>query len=185
MASLQERVVGVLRLQASTFEEVEADASATPQAAIIVVAAAVSAAIGAFIASPILGVIGAVVTTCLALVGWAIGSYILLIVGTKILPGKNTQADFGQVLRTTGFASAPKLLGILGAIPLLGTLVSLVIGIWGLVTMVIGVKAALDYDDYVKPIIVCIITTVVMWIIIAIPMALLFGAAMMAGAGAR
>jgi hypothetical protein len=185
MASLQERVVGVLRLQASTFEEVEADASATPQAAIIVVAAAVSAAIGSFISSPIAGVIGAVVVACLSLVGWAIGSFILLIVGTKILPGKNTQADFGQMLRTTGFASAPKLFGILVAIPLLGTLVSLAIAIWGLITMVVGVKAALDYDDYVKPIVVCIITTVVMWIIIAIPMALLFGAAMMAGAAAQ
>ena len=50
--------------------------------------------------------------------------------------------------------------------------------------VVIGVKAALDYDDYVKPNVVCLITIVVMWVIIAIPMALLFGAAMMAGAGA-
>jgi hypothetical protein len=184
MASLQDRVIGVLRLQASTFEEVEADASATPQAATIVVVAAISTAIGAFIATPILGAVGAVVSLCLALVGWVVGSFVLQIVGTKILPGQNTQADLGQVLRTTGFAAAPKLLGILTMIPILGFLLSLVIGLWSLVAMVIGVKAALDYDDFVKPIIVCVITWIVMWVIIAIPMALLFGAAMMAGAGA-
>src|SRR4051812_22648605 len=115
MASLQERVIGVLRLDAGTFEEVEADASATPQAGAIVALAAVSAAVGAFIATPIFGAIGAVVTACLALVGWLVGSFVLQIVGTKILPGQNTQADLGQVLRTTGFASAPKLFAILTA----------------------------------------------------------------------
>jgi hypothetical protein len=185
MASLQERVIGVLRLQESTFEEVEADASATPQAAIIVVVGAISGAIGAFVTTPILGAVGAVVSIILALVGWGIASFILQILGTKVMPGKNTSADVGQVLRTTGFAAAPKLFGILTVVPVLGLLVGLLLGLWSLVAMVIGVKAALDYDDYVKPIVVCLITIVIMWIIIAIPMALLFGAAMMAGATAR
>ena len=38
MASFQERVIGAMRLQPSTFEEVEHDATATPQAAIVVAA---------------------------------------------------------------------------------------------------------------------------------------------------
>src|SRR5262245_54355124 len=99
MASLQERVIGVLRLDAATFEEVEADAGATPQAATVVAIAAISGAIGAFIAVPILGLIGAIVTLCVSFVSWIVGSVILWLVGTKILPGKNTQADIGQLLR--------------------------------------------------------------------------------------
>src|SRR5262245_30177918 len=46
MASFQDRVIGVLKLQASTFEEVENDAAATVQAATVVGAAAVARALG-------------------------------------------------------------------------------------------------------------------------------------------
>jgi len=184
MASLQERVIGVLRLDAATFEEVEADASATSQAAAVVAIGAISSAIGAFVATPILGVIGAIVTLCVSFVSWIVGSIILWLVGTKILPGKNTQADIGQLLRTAGFAQAPSIFGILRVIPVLGLLIGLVLSIWGLVAMVIGVKAALDYDDFVKPIIVCLIAWVIGLVLLAIPAMLFAGGLLMAGAAA-
>ena len=46
MASFQDRVIGALKLQPNTFEEVENDATATGQAATVVVAAAISRRLG-------------------------------------------------------------------------------------------------------------------------------------------
>jgi len=172
MASFQDRVIGALKLQPNTFEEVENDTTATGQAATVVVAAAVSRGLVSLIWLGSLGfssgVTGFLLTLVLAPIGWAIGSWVLLMVGTKIMPGKNTQADLGQLLRVTGFACAPVLFGILGVVPILGILVGLALAIWQLIAMVIGVKQALDYDDTMKAVIVCVIAWVIMWIVMAI-----------------
>jgi hypothetical protein len=159
MASFQDRVVGALRLQASTFEEVEHDASATSQAAMVVVLAAVSSAIGTMGAA---GIAGAVLGVVFSLIGWAIGAAVIWLVGTKIFPGKNTEADYGQLLRVVGYAQAPGLFGLLRIIPVLGYLVALAIAVWGLVAAIIGVRQALDYDDTLKAVIVCVVA----WLII-------------------
>jgi hypothetical protein len=172
MASFQDRVIGALKLQPSTFEEVENDATATTQAATVVIAAAVSRGLVGLIWLSSMGfgsgITGFVVTLVLAPIAWAIGSWVLLMVGTKMMPGKNTQADLGQMLRVTGFATAPGLFGILGVVPILGILVGIAIGIWQLIAMVIGVKQALEYDDTMKAVIVCVIAWVIMWIVMAI-----------------
>jgi hypothetical protein len=162
MASFQDRVVGALRLQATTFEEVEHDASATSQAAMLVVAGALSGAIASVAWTGISWVVMAIV---LQLIGWVIGSFVILIVGTKLFPGKNTEADMGQMLRTVGFANAPNLFGVLGIVPFLGLLISFVIAIWVLVAMVIGVRQALDYDDTLKAVIVCVVAWVIMLVV--------------------
>ena len=172
MASFQDRVIGALKLQPNTFEEVENDATATGQAATVVIAAAVSGGLVSLIYLGALGfgsgVIGFVLGLVLKPIGWVVGSWVLLMVGTKLMPGKNTQADLGQLLRVTGFAQAPGLFSILGVIPILGILVGLAIAVWTIIAMVIGVKQALDYDDTVKAVIVCVIAWVIIWIFTAI-----------------
>jgi hypothetical protein len=169
MASFQERVLGALKLQASTYEEVENDASATSQAATIVVAGSALRGIATAISTAMLGlgfgIVGLVVGVVFAVIGWAIGSWVLLMVGTKIMPGKNTQADLGQLLRVTGFASSPSLLSILGVIPILNILLFLAIAVWQIIAMVIGVKQALDYEDTMKAVIVVIIAWVIMFVV--------------------
>lgn len=168
MASFQDRVIGALKLQPNTFEEVENDASATGQAATVVIAAAVSGGLVGLIWLGTLGfssgLTGFILGLVLKPIGWVVGSWVLLMVGTKMMPGKNTQADLGQLLRVTGFASAPGLFSILGVVPILGILVGLAIAIWTIIAMVIGVKQALEYDDTVKAVIVCVIAWVIMWI---------------------
>jgi Yip1 domain len=160
MASLQDRVMGAMRLQAKTFEDVEHDASATPQAAMVVVAVAVSGALGSFGS---IGIGGALAMVVFQLIGWVLGSFVVLIVGTKIFPGKNTEADLGQMLRTMGFAQSPGIFNVLTGIPLLGWLVWVVIQIWVIVAMVIAVRQALDYDDTLKAVIVCVVAWVIMF----------------------
>jgi hypothetical protein len=69
------------------------------------------------------------------------------LIGTKILPEPQTHADVGQLLRTTGFASAPGLLRVLGLVPILGPLLLFLVAIWMLAAMVVAVRHALDYSN--------------------------------------
>lgn len=172
MSSFQNRVIGALRLQASTYEEVEHDATATSQAAMIVIGGAISSALASLAYFSLLGFGGfamaAVVGVILRPIMWVVGSYVLLIVGTKLMPGKNTEADLGQLLRCTGFAAAPMLGGIIGIIPILGWLISFLLSLWAIAATVVAVKAALDYDDIVKAVIVTVIAWVVIWVVMMI-----------------
>jgi hypothetical protein len=152
MASFQNRVIGVLKLDAATFEDIEHDTSALGQAATIVALAALASAIGWFWISG--GVIRGVVV---ALFGWAVAAGLIWLIGTRVLPDKNTKADFPEVLRVIGFAQAPGLLHILAIIPILGWLASLAASIWVLAASVVGVRQALDYETTGRAIAVCVI----------------------------
>jgi hypothetical protein len=159
MASFQDRVIGAIRINPQTFEEVEHDRSATGQAAIVVLATAISGGLGTgYFTGMIAGAIS-------GMIGWAVGAFVLLIVGTKLLPGKNTEADYGQMLRTIGFAQAIGIFGILGIIPLAGYLIRLVLWIWILVAMVIAVRQALDYDDTARAVLVCVVAWGIMFLV--------------------
>jgi hypothetical protein len=170
MATFQDRWIGAMRLNVATFEEVEHDQSATAQAAIVVAAGALSGGLVGGVRAAVLGVV-------LGLIGWAVSAFVLLIVGTKLLPGRNTQADYGQMLRTSGFAQAVSVFGILGIIPLLGYLFRFAIWIWVLVTLVIAVRQALDYDDTLRAVGVCIVAWIIMFVVSAIAAFAGFGAA--------
>ena len=178
MASFQNRVIGAIRLQASTFEEVEHDRAATLQAAMVVVAVALAGSVVWFVYGGIIGLVRAV---AFALIGWVIGAAVLLVVGTKLLPGKNTEADMGQMLRTLGFAQSAGLFGILGIIPFLGFLIQFVVWIWILVAMVIAVRQALDYDDTMKAVVVCLVAWALMFVVTLVANMFGLGAAGIAG----
>jgi len=175
MASIQDRVIGAMQLKAATFEEVEHDQTATGQAALVVLAGAISGGLGTG------RLTGVVLGAVLGLVGWAVSAYVLMFVGTRLLPGKNTEADFGQLARTIGFAQAPNLFGILGIIPILGYLVRLVLSLWVLVAMVIAVRQALDYEDTFRAVIVCVIAWVIMFVMGAIVATVGVGTAVVSG----
>lgn len=154
MATFVERIVGAATLDVNTYEEVEADAGAMGQASVVVVLSSLAAGIGALRDA---GLVGLGIASVGALIGWVLWALVAYVVGTKILPGPRTQADLGQVLRTTGFSSAPGLIRVLGVIPVVGGVVSFVAALWMLVAMVIAVRQALDYDSTGRAIAVCVI----------------------------
>jgi hypothetical protein len=154
MASLTERMIGAAKLDAATYEEVEADATATPQAMLVVVLASVAAGFGMLRA---VGVGGLLMASLASLLGWYVWAFITYFVGTRLLPGPKTQADVGQLLRTIGFSAAPGLIRVLGIIPGLYVLVSFVAALWMLVTMVVAVRQALDYESTGRAVAVCVI----------------------------
>jgi hypothetical protein len=106
--------------------------------------------------------------TLSALLGWAVWAAITYFVGTRLLPEPQTKADYGELLRTIGFASAPGIIRILGIIPGLMGIVFLVAGVWMLVAMVIAVRQALDYHSTARAVGVCLIGWLVQLLILAL-----------------
>ena len=173
MATIQDRVIRAAKLDVRLFEEVEADREATGQAMAVVVLSAVAAGIGSLESGGLLGIVGG---TVMALVGWFIWAFLTYFIGTRLLPEPQTKADYGELLRAIGFASAPGLIRVLGIVPGLANPLFLVGGIWMLVAMVIAVRQALDYTSTPRAVGVCLIGWLVQ-VVILVAAAQLFGLA--------
>ena len=138
---LIDRMIGAARLDVEVYEELEHDTTATPQAALVVGLVAVASAVGGA-GDGSLGIIGGLVTVGL---GWAVWSWVTYFVGTRLFGGT---ADWGEMLRTLGFAHTPGLLYGVGAIaPLAGAIASPIAWVWMLVAGVVAIRQALDFDD--------------------------------------
>lgn len=140
-SSIVDRMIGVMKLDGPTYEEIERDRDATTQALIVVAIVAVAGGIGAFRDNGVAGLIGGIVG---AIIGWIVFSFVAYFVGTKMIPGKYTAATPGELLRVMGFAQAPGVLSIFGLIAILGPILAFVGAIWGIVTAIVGLKAALE-----------------------------------------
>jgi hypothetical protein len=147
-------MLGAAKLDAATYEEVEADATATPQALLVVVLAAVAGGVSAIRAT---GIVGLVLAGLASLLGWYVWAFITLVLGTRLLPGAKTDADLGQLLRTIGFSAAPGVIRVLGILPVLDRPVSVVASLWMLAAMVVAVRQALDYEATGRAVAVCVI----------------------------
>ena len=154
MKSFVRRALGAARLDAETYEEVEADVSANAQAALMVTLSAVAAGLGSLDNH---GAGGVLWYTLAALISWYLWAAIAYWIGTRLLPGAHTEADHGQLLRTLGFSSAPGLLRIAGLFPPLALFAFLLSTAWMLVAMVVAVRQALDYCTTARAIAVCAI----------------------------
>ena len=137
------RIIRACKLDVNLYEEVEADKSATVQAALVVVLSSLAAGVGALS----LGASNFLMAPILSLVSWYIWAYIIYIIGAKIFPEPNTKADHGELLRTIGFSSAPGLIRVFGFTPELMSITFIGASIWMLVAMIIAVRQALDYQS--------------------------------------
>jgi len=138
--SLLERIKGIVTLKDPTYEEIEHDQSAMTQAAVVVVAAGLATGIGT-IDDRWYAIIVQPVATILA---WLIGAFFIYFVGTRLIPSAQTEADYGQVLRLTGFAMITGVANLINFIPVLGPLVAFVAAILGIVIIVKAIMHALE-----------------------------------------
>jgi hypothetical protein len=159
------RMLGAARLNVHTFEEVESDSGATMQAMIVVILVSIAGAIGGLTGGP-LGLIAGLI---FGLIQWAAWAGVTFFIGTTIFKTPETHADWGQLARTTGFAQTPGLLKVLSFLPAVGPLIFLVASIWQLVTMVIAVRQALDYQSTWRAVGVVVIG----FLIVVIPLGIL------------
>src|ERR1700687_3445341 len=153
MSTFAQRLIRAARLDAEIYEEVEADTTATGQATAAVVLSSLAAGIATVAQGGGLGgIVGGAVYALLAWYVWALLTYWI---GTRLLPEPQTKADAGELLRTTGFSSAPGIIRILGAISPITRLVCLVAHVWMLLAMIVAVRQALDYSHTLRAVAVC------------------------------
>ena len=169
------RLVGAAMLDADTYEEVEADRSATAQALAVVVFSSLAASVGAkgwnggretlaFFAGA--GVI--------ALIAWAAFALVTFEIGGRLLPTPETRVDVGELLRTLGFATAPGLIQVFGVLPGVTTPVFVLAIVWTLAASVVAVRQALDYTSTARALAVCALGSFLS-LIVAVVLGLVFG----------
>jgi hypothetical protein len=172
--SLVQRMIGAAMLDASVYEEVEADRGATGQAAAVVAIVAVCSAIG-HMGHGGRGPVGAII---LAFISWLLWAGLTYVIGTKLFGGT---ADMGEMLRTLGFAQSPGVLAVVGIIPFLGGLVLFAVGIWILVAAVVAIRQALDFDTG-KAVATAVIAWLVVMVVTVVFAMFVFGTALAIGA---
>ena len=174
MASPIGRMIRAAKLDVGLYEEVEADTGATGQAMLVVVLSSVADWIWivdvwdfrffrGMWAGGMTRPQWLVFVALISLVAWYIWAFLTYFIGTRLMPESHTEADVGQLLRTTGFSTSPGLLQILCILPgLIGAkrwtgIVLLGCAVWKLVAMVIAVRQALDYHSTGRAIAVCLV----------------------------
>ena len=150
------RLIGAAMLDAATYEEVEADPTATFQSLMVVVLASLAAGIGATgLYDTPATVRFFAVASVIALLTWASWALLTLQVGARILPARETEADIGQMLRTLGFAAAPGLIEAFAVLPGMTVPVFGIAIAWTIAASVVAVRQALDYSSMGRALAVC------------------------------
>ena len=156
MSTFGQRLIGAARLDRAIYEEVEADTNANGQALAVVLLSSIAGGAGSMrLGTPTPG--DAIVGTVAALVGWVAWATLTSLIGTRVLPEPDTHSNVGELLRTLGFAASPGLLLFVAVIPVGGSLLSLVIHVWMLMTMIVAVRQALDYRSTARAVAVCLV----------------------------
>ncbi len=165
MASLTERMVGAMKADIKTFQEIEADQTAIGQAVTVIVIAGVASAIGNVFR---VGLTDGLLSLVISLIGYALFAFLVVMLGTKVMPEPSTKADFQEGFRVIGFTASPGVFNVLAIIPFLGPLISLVVWIWMVVIAVIATREVLDYSNTGRAIIVCVIAALICWVVMVL-----------------
>lgn len=148
------RAMGAAVLDRGAFEEIEHHPSATVQSAAVVLASSVAAGIGAsswHLARP--GVLLEV--AAVALTSWVAWAVLILEIGGRQLPERQTRVTFVELLRTVGFAASPGILQVFAAFPSISIPVYVASWVWMLAAMTVAVRQALDYQSFGRALAVC------------------------------
>jgi hypothetical protein len=164
MADLTGRMVGAMKADVKTLAEIEADPAAFGQAVTVIIIAGVASLIGNVFRA---GILAGLFHLCTAIVGYALFSLFVYLIGVKVMPEPATKADFNETFRVVGFAASPGVFNILAIIPFLGVLISMLVGIWGLVIAVIAVREVLDYSNTGRAIIVSLVAGIACLIVLS------------------
>src|SRR5207253_2891600 len=98
--SFGDRMVGAMKLNAATFEEIEGDPTAMGQAVGVILIAAVASAIGS---GRFFALMTLPMTALASLVGYLAWTVAVFLIGTKVMPEPTTKADFAETFRVVGF----------------------------------------------------------------------------------
>ena len=168
------RMLGAVRFDVDTYEDVEDDRSATWQAMAVVVIVSIFSGIGLLLASEEATALDFVVGIVRGIGGWALWALVTWLVGGFLLKTPDTVADWGQLARTTGFAQTPGVFNVFIFIPAVGGLIALLAFIWQFACMVVAVRQSLDFTSTWRAFFVILIS-VIPWLILFVLFAALLG----------
>jgi len=180
-------MIRAIKLDKAFYNEVEKDTSYSQDALVVVVLVSVIGALGALVGALIRGqilaaILGFIVAAVIAVAGFYVWVFIAHYVGTRFFKG---QGDRGELQRAMGFAYSPQILNLLGFIPCLGAIISLVAWALTIVAGFIAVRESLDQDNTNAALTVVVSAVIVFLItaaITAVFAALGFGISAMTGA---
>jgi hypothetical protein len=172
MAGFIGRVLGAAKLDAAVYEEVEQDRGAIVQAVVVVLVSSLCAGLGSAASSGQEGRVGLIAGALAALVGWIIWAVTTYLIGTRMLAEPQTSSSVGEMMRVTGFASAPGIIRVFAFIPVLGPVINWGASVWMLAAFVVAVRQALDYNGTFRAVLVCLFGWV-LWVIIQLLLSLL------------
>ena len=102
-----------------------------------------------------------VVITAVAM--WLIKAIYLFFVGVILFPSKKTNCDFRKVFILVAFSKVPLLLNFLIINPYL-LFISVVTYIWYNISLIIGLKIFLNYENYLKPTLISLAPHIIIFI---------------------
>ena len=135
---LAERLGGVIRFDPRIYREIEGDAHAIPQAIAVVVVTSVLAGLGRN-SLPLV-----FLWTSFAMLNWLVVTALIWAVGQLAVEGG---ADYGRLLRSTGFAYAWFALLVGASLPLVGPLFAWAGVLLSFASLVIATREALGTDS--------------------------------------
>lgn len=137
MKILLRRMVRVIKLDPSLFEEIVTDPATHAHSIWAMALFAMATAFGFFGRVGGTAVNIALITTMLA---WYVWAFSLFYVGTRLLRSDKGHADRKTVLRVVAFACAPGIIRLLGIIPQSTMVLMIVSSVWILVAAIFGLK---------------------------------------------
>ena len=168
-----QRMLSAALLNPAVYADVEHDRGATIQALLVVVMVSIAGGVGGLLSGEVDIVRGLIFGVIRGVLSWAMWALAALLIGTTLLKTAQTEADWGQVARGTGFAQTPGLLNVLVFIPILGGIIGFLVFIWQLAGMLFAIRESLDYDSLWRAFFVVLIALIPVIIVNAIIFALL------------
>ena len=166
MVKIINRALRAALLDREFYQDAKNDTGLNQEALLVVILVSFAGGVSAFIASLILNksLIGAIVGMSITL-GVSIANYYIWVYSTHFIGTDMFQLEVepGELLRVFGYASAPRLLSVLGFIPYLGPLLDLAGSIWALVAGLIGAQVVFDLGTKKS-----LLTVVFGWLVILI-----------------
>jgi len=166
---LTERIIGAFTFRREVYKEVENDTTFTQTAWLLVIVVALLEQLGSN-ASSNLGtwLIGTMVGTIVAVIGFAVGAFVINWVGRTVF---NADVTFDELVRTLGLAYVWHVVGVVGVVtnfvPALDCLLApamIVAWIVGLVSWFVATKEALDLE-WVQTIVTVILGWIALFVV--------------------
>ena len=146
------------------------------QAMLVVVLVSIASVVGQLIGGTDAGVGWIIVNGIIrGVVSWALWALFAWLIGATLLKTAQTEANWGQLARATGFAQTPGILNVFLFIPILGTIIYLVALVWTITCMIIAVRQSLDYTSSLRAFFVILIALIPVAILNAIVISLTGG----------